>query len=377
MDKKITLTNQIILVTGVAGFIGAETAKALLTRYPDCHVIGIDNLNNYYSVKLKKARLAELRRFANFTFIKADIANKTKVNRVFRQYRPTIVINLAAQAGVGYSVTNPDAYVHSNLLGFYQILEACRRYRPAHLVYASSSSVYGDQNTTPYHTDANVDHPNSLYAATKASNELMADCYAHLYNIPATGLRFFTVYGPNGRPDMAYFKFTKQILDGNNIELYNYGKNQRDFTYIDDIVESILRVIVLPPDGHRRLNVGKGHPESTLDMVTNLQSALKQAALLPANYDIATHQTLLPAQLADVNTTYADTSDLMALINYTPKVSLREGLQRFADWYRDNRDFFTPEQTSSTRQKNFMRQEKQRIKQLLKPTKASHQKLPR
>jgi len=338
-SKTITITNQTILITGAAGFIGAATAKALLTRYPHCHVVGIDNLNAYYSVKLKKARLAELRRFAHFTFIKADITHQATLTRVFKQYRPAIVIHLAAQAGVGYSITHPDNYIHDNILGFYQILEACRHYLPEHLVYASSSSVYGDQTAIPYRTDAKVDHPNSLYAATKASNELMADCYAHLYGIPATGLRFFTVYGPMGRPDMAYFKFTKRLLAGEKIELYNYGKNQRDFTYIDDIVESILRVSLLPPDGHRRLNIGKGHPETTITMVSDLQAALQQAGLLPTDYDISAHQELLPAQPADVTTTYADTSDLVALINYTPQISLRDGLQRFADWCHDNRDF--------------------------------------
>ena len=341
METKITITNQTILITGVAGFIGAATAKALMTKYPDCHVIGIDNLNAYYTVKLKKARLAELRRFTNFTMIKGDITNKRLINRIFNHFNPMIVIHLAAQAGVTFSVTHPENYIHDNILGFFQILEACRYHQPAHLVYASSSSVYGDQNAVPYSTDAKVDQPVSLYAATKASNELMAKCYTHLYKLHATGLRFFTVYGPKGRPDMAYFKFTKQILAGKTIELWNNGENQRDFTYIDDIVEGILRVMLLPPDEHRILNIGKGHPETTIAMVSDLQAALQQAKLLPKDYNIQAHQKLLPPQPADVLTTYADTSDLVALTGYSPQVKLRDGLQRFADWYRDNSEMFT------------------------------------
>lgn len=341
MGTKITITNQTILITGVAGFIGAATAKALMTKYPDCHVIGIDNLNAYYTVKLKKARLAELRRFTNFTMIKGDITNKRLINRIFNHYHPTIVIHLAAQAGVTFSVTHPENYIHDNILGFFQILEACRYHQPAHLVYASSSSVYGDQTEIPYRTDAKVDQPVSLYAATKASNELMAKCYTHLYKLHATGLRFFTVYGPMGRPDMAYFKFTRRILAGEMIELWNNGENQRDFTYIDDIVEGILRVMVLPPEEHRVLNIGKGHPETTIAMVSDLQTALKQTKLLPPDYDITAHQKLLPPQPADVVTTYADTSDLVALTGYTPRVSLRDGLQRFANWYSKNLTLFS------------------------------------
>ena len=333
--NKITLTDQTVLITGVAGFIGAAVAKQLLTDYPHCQVIGIDNLNAYYDVKLKKARLAQIRRFTNFTFVKGDITHKNTLERLFTKYQPDLVVHLAAQAGVGYSVTHPDTYIRDNLVGFYQILEACRHHKPQHLVYASSSSVYGNQNAIPYRTDAQVDHPSSLYAATKASNELMAEAYSHLYQIPATGLRFFTVYGPMGRPDMAYFKFTAQLLRGEKIELYNYGKNQRDFTYIDDLVTCLLRILVLPPDRHRRLNIGKGHPETVQTMVADLQAALQKVGLLPADYDIAAHQKLVPAKLDDVNTTYADISDLVDLIGYAPKVKLRDGLQKFAEWYRD------------------------------------------
>ena len=333
MTTKINLTDQTILVTGAAGFIGHAVTTALLTRYPDCRVIGLDNLNPYYDPRLKRTRLALLRRFANFTFIKGDITRTQTLHRVFETYRPTLVVHLAAQAGVGYSITNPDAYIRDNLVGFYQILEACRHYHPAHLVYASSSSVYGNQTQIPYRTTDNVNRPASLYAATKASNELMAEAYAHLYQIPATGLRFFTVYGPMGRPDMAYFKFTERLLRGESIELYNYGQNLRDFTYIDDIVEALLRVLVLPPVGHRRLNIGKGHPESVLTLVSDLQAALQRVGLLPADYDMAAHQKLVPPQPADVITTYADISDLVALIDYTPRVPLHEGLQRFAEWY--------------------------------------------
>ncbi|MCM1404468.1 MAG: NAD-dependent epimerase/dehydratase family protein [Prevotella sp.] len=329
------MTNQTVLITGVAGFIGAAVAAALLTQYPHCQVIGIDNLNPYYDVKLKKARLAQIRRFSHFTFVKGDITHQKTVERLFTRYRPTFVVHLAAQAGVTYSMTNPDAYIQSNIVGFYHILEACRHDRPIHLVYASSSSVYGEQTAIPYRTDAKVDQPSSLYAATKASNELLAAAYAHLYQIPATGLRFFTVYGPMGRPDMAYFKFTDRLLRGEKIELYNHGKNQRDFTYIDDIVTALLRVLVLPPVGHRRLNIGKGHPETVLTLVTELQTALQQVGLLPSDYDITAHQTLLPPQPADVTTTYADTSDLVALIHAAPQVTLRDGLQKFAAWYRD------------------------------------------
>ncbi len=333
--NKITLTDQTVLITGVAGFIGAAVAKALLTDYPDCHVIGIDNLNSYYDVNLKKARLAQIRRFTNFTFLKGDITKQNTLNRLFAKYQPNFVIHLAAQAGVSYSASHPETYIHNNIVGFYQILEACRHHQPAHLVYASSSSVYGDQAAVPYRTDAQVDHPVSLYAATKASNELMAEVYSHLYQIPATGLRFFTVYGPMGRPDMAYFKFTARLLRGESIELYNYGKNQRDFTYIDDLVTCLLRVLVLPPDGHRRLNIGKGHPEDLHTLVSDLQAALQQAKLLPADYDITAHQKLVPPHPTDVNATYADTSDLVDLIGYAPKVKLRDGLQKFADWYAD------------------------------------------
>ncbi len=365
MDAKITITNQTILITGVAGFIGAATAKALMTKYPNCKVVGIDNLNAYYTVKLKKARLSELRRFANFKMIKGDITNKRLINRVFSQYRPAIVIHLAAQAGVTFSVTHPENYIHDNIWGFFQILEACRYHKPAHLVYASSSSVYGDQTEVPYRTDAKVDQPVSLYAATKASNELMAKCYTHLYKLQATGLRFFTVYGPMGRPDMAYFKFTKQILAGKKIELWNNGENRRDFTYIDDIVEGILRVMLLPPDEHRVLNIGKGHPETTIAMVSDLQAALQQAKLLPKDYDIQAHQKLLPPQPADVLTTYADTSDLVALTGYSPQVKLRDGLQRFADWYRDNQTMFMEKQPK-VKQTALIKAEKKRLLRKIK-----------
>lgn len=333
------------LITGASGFIGSNLCKNLLQNSNDT-IIGIDNINNYYDVNLKKSRLAPLQKYPNFVFYHNDISDKKSVFKIFENNQPDYVINLAAQAGVRYSIENPDAYMKSNIIGFYNILEACRAYPVKHLIYASSSSVYGDNSKIPYSTSENVDKPVSLYAATKKSNELLAHAYAKLYNIPSTGLRFFTVYGPAGRPDMAYFSFTKKLLEGGTIDIFNYGKCERDFTYIDDIVEGITRIIPNPPKlqlkkngpsipPYKIYNIGHGEPVKLLDFVTILQEELVTAGLLPQNYNFSTHKNLVPMQPGDVSVTYADTSDLEADFNYKPSTDLRTGLKKFVNWYRE------------------------------------------
>ena len=333
-----------ILVTGAAGFIGSNLVKKLHKELPEAKVIGIDNMNNYYDVRLKEQRLEELLQYSTFTFIKGNIADKQLINDIFAQYQPQIVVNLAAQAGVRYSITNPDAYIESNLIGFYNILEACRHHEIEHLVYASSSSVYGSNKKVPYSTDDKVDNPVSLYAATKKSNELMAHAYSKLYNIPSTGLRFFTVYGPAGRPDMAYFGFTNKLVKGEKIQIFNYGNCKRDFTYVDDIVEGVIRVMMKAPtkqvgeDGlpippYKIYNIGNNCPENLLDFVNILQEELMRAGVLPQDYDFESHKELVPMQPGDVPVTYADTSALEADFGFKPSTSLRDGLQKFAKWY--------------------------------------------
>ena len=332
----------IILVTGVAGFIGSNLARELLKKGEI--VVGIDNLNDYYDVNLKLFRLEDLNKFSNFTFIKCDIADKQTLLQIFDKYKYDVVVNLAAQAGVRYSITNPDAYIQSNLIGFYNILEACRNYPVKHLVYASSSSVYGSNKKVPYSTEDKVDNPVSLYAATKKSNELLAHAYAKLYNIPCTGLRFFTVYGPAGRPDMAYFSFTNKLIKGEKIKIFNYGNCKRDFTYIDDIVDGIIKVIYKAPsklngdDGlpippYKIYNIGNNHPENLLDFVKILQEELIRAKVLPSDYDFDSHKELVAMQPGDVPITYADTSALERDFGFKPNTSLRTGLRRFAEWY--------------------------------------------
>lgn len=334
-----------ILVTGASGFIGANLVKRLLTTEKDITVIGLDNMNDYYDVRIKEERLSELQKYNNYTFIKGNIANKELINNLFEQYRPYIVVNFAAQAGVRYSITNPDAYIESNLIGFYNILEACRHYPVEHLVYASSSSVYGSNMKVPYSTDDKVDNPVSLYAATKKSNELMAHAYSKLYNIPSTGLRFFTVYGPAGRPDMAYFSFTSKLVKGDTIEIFNYGNCKRDFTYVDDIVEGVIRVMKRPPekkngeDGlpippYAVYNIGNSNPENLLDFVQILSQELIRAGVLPEDYDFDSHKKLVPMQPGDVPVTYADTSALERDFDFKPHTSLKEGLRKFAQWYK-------------------------------------------
>lgn len=321
-------------------------AEHILTTEPDIKVIGLDNMNDYYDVRIKEARLAELQKFENYTFIKGNLADKALINSIFEQHHPDIVVNLGAQAGVRYSITNPDAYIESNMLGFYNILEACRHYPVEHLVYASSSSVYGSNKKVPYSTDDKVDNPVSLYAATKKSNELMAHAYAKLYNIPSTGLRFFTVYGPAGRPDMAYFGFTNKLVKGDTIKIFNYGNCKRDFTYIDDIVEGVVRVMKKPPekkDGEDGLpippyavyNIGNSNPENLLDFVQILSEELVRAGVLPADYDFEAHKELVPMQPGDVPVTYADTSALERDFGFKPHTPLREGLRKFAEWYKE------------------------------------------
>lgn len=335
-----------IFITGTSGFIGSNLAKRILISDPITQVIGLDNMNDYYDVHIKEARLAELQKFENYTFIKGNLADKAIINEIFEKYRPDIVVNLGAQAGVRYSITNPDAYIESNMIGFYNILEACRHFPVQHLVYASSSSVYGSNKKVPYSTDDKVDNPVSLYAATKKSNELMAHAYAKLYNIPSTGLRFFTVYGPAGRPDMAYFGFTNKLVNGETIKIFNYGNCKRDFTYIDDIVEGVVRVMKKPPekkngeDGlpippYAIYNIGNNNPENLLDFVQILSEELVRAGVLPADYDFDAHKELVPMQPGDVPVTYADTTALERDFGFKPHTSLREGLRKFALWYKD------------------------------------------
>ncbi len=341
----IKLDSVTVLVTGAAGFIGSNLVKRLLRDYHGIRVVGIDSLTDYYDINIKHDRLREIESYgANWTFIHDTIASKETVERIFRDYRPTVVVNLAAQAGVRYSITHPDCYIESNILGFYNLLEACRHYGVEHLVYASSSSIYGNNKNVPYSTDDKVDNPVSLYAATKKSNELMAHAYSKLYNIPSTGLRFFTVYGPAGRPDMAYFSFTDKLVAGETIKIFNYGNCQRDFTYIDDIVEGVLRVMQhapekqtgddgLPVAPYALYNIGNSHPENLLDFVTLLQEELVRAGVLAANYNFEDHKQLVAMQPGDVPVTYADTTPLQRDFDFKPSTPLREGLRRFAEWY--------------------------------------------
>ena len=344
--SNVDLKNKTILVTGAAGFIGGYLAQRLLDEVESVKVIGIDNMNGYYDVSLKNFRLKKLTSYSTFTFIKGNIADKGLIISLFEQYKPQVVVNLAAQAGVRYSITNPDAYVESNLIGFFNILEACRNYPVEHLVYASSSSVYGSNKKVPYSIYDKVDNPVSLYAATKKSNELMAHAYSKLYNIPSTGLRFFTVYGPAGRPDMAYFGFTNKLREGKTIQIFNYGNCKRDFTYVDDIVEGVVRVMKKAPDkknGEDGLpippyavyNIGNQNPENLLDFVQILSEELVRAKVLPEDYDFEAHKELVPMQPGDVPVTYADTSALERDFGYKPSTSLRTGLRNFAEWYAE------------------------------------------
>ena len=362
--QKVELNGKTILVTGAAGFIGSNLVKRLFKEVKEATIIGIDNMNDYYDVSLKEWRLKELKTLSNspclggessqnredlggsFHFIKGDIADKATIDGIFEQYHPAVVVNLAAQAGVRYSITNPDAYIQSNLIGFYNILEACRHYPVEHLVYASSSSVYGSNKKIPYSTDDKVDNPVSLYAATKKSNELMAHAYSKLYNIPSTGLRFFTVYGPAGRPDMAYFGFTNKLVKGETIQIFNFGNCKRDFTYVDDIVEGVVRIMRgapekkvgedgLPIPPYAVYNIGNNQPENLLTFVDILQQELIRAKVLPEDYDFEAHKKLVPMQPGDVPVTYADTSALERDYGYKPSTSLRDGLRAFAEWYAD------------------------------------------
>lgn len=346
MSDTINFENKTIFVTGASGFIGANLVNRILTSEPSAKVIGLDSMNDYYDVRIKEARLAELQQFPDYTFVKGNLADKALITSIFEQYHPEIVVNLGAQAGVRYSITNPDAYIESNMIGFYNILEACRHYPVEHLVYASSSSVYGSNKKVPYSTDDKVDNPVSLYAATKKSNELMAHAYSKLYNIPSTGLRFFTVYGPAGRPDMAYFGFTNKLRDGKTIQIFNYGNCKRDFTYVDDIVEGVVRVMKKPPekktgeDGlpvppYAVYNIGNSNPENLLDFVQILSEELVRAGVLPADYDFDAHKELVPMQPGDVPITYADTSALERDFGFKPHTPLREGLRKFAEWYKE------------------------------------------
>ena len=358
LPQNISLQNKSILITGTAGFIGSNLVLELLRTQSPCRIIGIDNMNDYYDVSIKEYRLAEIEKEAanhpdsTWTFIKGNIADKALIEDVFTTYKPSVVVNLAAQAGVRYSITNPDAYIESNLIGFYNILEACRHSgdngNPSveHLVYASSSSVYGTNKKIPYSTDDKVDNPVSLYAATKKSNELMAHTYSKLFNIPSTGLRFFTVYGPAGRPDMAYFGFTNKLRNNETIQIFNYGNCKRDFTYVDDIVEGVIRVMQVAPekktgdDGlpvppYAVYNIGNNQPENLMDFVDILQQELIRAEILPADYDFAAHKELVPMQPGDVPVTYADTSALESDFGLKPSTDLRAGLRKFAEWYKE------------------------------------------
>ena len=350
--ERIDLKHKTIFITGAAGFIGSNLVLKLLETASPVNIVGIDNLNDYYDVSIKDWRLAQIEAAAakhpesSWIFVKGDIADRDAIDGIFNKFHPELVVNLAAQAGVRYSITNPDAYIQSNLIGFYNILEACRRNPVAHLVYASSSSVYGSNKKVPYSTEDKVDNPVSLYAATKKSNELMAHAYSKLYNIPSTGLRFFTVYGPAGRPDMAYFGFTNKLLKGETIQIFNYGNCQRDFTYIDDIVEGVMRVMQgapekksgedgLPIPPYAVYNIGNQNPENLLDFVDILQQELIAAGVLPADYDFEAHKELVPMQPGDVPVTYADTSPLERDFGFRPATPLRTGLRSFAQWYRE------------------------------------------
>ena len=343
---RVDLENKTVLLTGVAGFIGSNLAKRLFSDVVGVKIVGIDNMNDYYDVRLKEYRLEELFKESNFTFVKGSIADKELINKLFEEYKPNVVVNLAAQAGVRYSITNPDAYIESNLIGFYNIVEACRNHPVEHLVYASSSSVYGSNKKVPYSTDDKVDNPVSLYAATKKSNELIAHAYSKLYNIPSTGLRFFTVYGTAGRPDLAYLGFTNKLRNNETIKIFNYGNCKRDFTYVDDIVEGVIRVMQKAPnkmngeDGlplppYKVYNIGNSNPENLLEFVTILQEELLRAGVLPQDYDFEAHKELVAMQPGDVPVTYADTSALEADFEFKPSTSLREGLRKFAEWYKD------------------------------------------
>ena len=346
LPYNIDLTGKTILVTGAAGFIGSNLVKRLLNDFEPIKVIGIDSITDYYDVNLKYERLKEIESLSkDWAFIKGSIADKTLIEKIFTENKIDVVVNLAAQAGVRYSITNPDSYIESNLIGFYNILEACRHHPVEHLVYASSSSVYGNNEKIPYSTDDKVDNPISLYAATKKSNELMAHAYSKLYNIPSTGLRFFTVYGPAGRPDMAYFGFTDKLVKGDTIKIFNYGNCKRDFTFVDDIVEGVVRVMQhapeksngadgLPIPPYKVYNIGNNQPENLLDFVQILQEELVRAGVLPSDYDFEAHKELVPMQPGDVPITYADTTPLEQDFGFKPSTPLREGLRRFAEWYK-------------------------------------------
>lgn len=344
VQYNIDLRGKIVLVTGVAGFIGSNLALRLLKEVESIKVVGIDNMNDYYDVHIKEERLRKLQVYGSFAMVYGSIADKDFVDKIFGEYRPQVVVNLAAQAGVRYSITNPDTYIESNLIGFYNILEACRHNNVEHLIYASSSSVYGSNKKVPYSTEDKVDNPVSLYAATKKSNELMAHAYSKLYNIPSTGLRFFTVYGPAGRPDMAYFGFTDKLVKGETIKIFNYGNCKRDFTFVDDIVEGVIRVMQhapekkngedgLPVPPYKIYNIGNNQPENLLDFLTILQEELVRAGVLPQDYDFEAHKELVPMQPGDVPVTYADTAALEEDFGFKPTTSLRDGLNAFAIWY--------------------------------------------
>ena len=344
--KGETLDNKTILVTGSSGFIGSNLVKRLLAEYANVKIIGIDNMNDYYDVRLKETRLKELSFNENFEFVQGSIADKELITQIFETHKPQIVVNLAAQAGVRHSISNPDTYIESNIIGFYNILEACRNYPVEHLVYASSSSIYGNNTKVPYCVEDQADNPVSLYAATKKSNELLAHSYSKLYNIPSTGLRFFTVYGPAGRPDMAYFQFTDKLVKGETIQIFNYGNCKRDFTYVDDIVEGVMRVmhkapekrngedgLPLPP--YKIYNIGNSHPENLLDFIQILSEELVRTGVLPKEFDFEAHKELVPMQPGDVPVTYADTSALERDFDFKPNTSLRDGLHQFAVWYKN------------------------------------------
>ncbi len=345
VEYNISLEGKAVLVTGAAGFIGSNLVRRLLKEFKSIKVIGVDSITDYYDVNIKYERLKEIEDLGkDWTFVKANIADKAAVNELFEKYHFSVVVNLAAQAGVRYSITNPDAYIESNLIGFYNILEACRHHEVEHLVYASSSSVYGSNKKVPYSTDDKVDNPVSLYAATKKSNELMAHAYSKLYNIPSTGLRFFTVYGPAGRPDMAYFGFTNKLVKGEKIKIFNYGNCKRDFTYVDDIVEGVVRVMQhapekktgddgLPIPPYKVYNIGNNQPENLLEFVNILQEELVRAGVLPQDYDFDAYMELVPMQPGDVPVTYADTTPLEQDFGFKPSTPLREGLRSFAEWY--------------------------------------------